>query len=136
MQIKNSELQSTLTKFESLKGYPLDGDITLALIQLKKKLNSSVSVTEEAIKSTKESFALKNEDGSPNILIKTADDGKQYYFYQFESPAKELECQKQLDIINDGLTIIDDMSIAKERLLTLKLTEEQMESLLLLTNQQ
>lgn len=132
MNVKNGELAGMITSLNSLKDLKLDGDISLAVVKLKKALTGFLDDLNQAEKSIIESFCQKDESGTPVSGVKE-ENGAQFVSYQFDSEETSKKCLIELNNVrSQSVTLPIITSIIENRISLIKCSPEQMEGLLLL----
>ncbi len=133
MKVKNNELGSKLFQLNQLKGIILNGDVNVAIVELKVQLKAKMAIVEEAIKAVIEPVCLKGEDGKPSIEHQQTEQGV-YVAYKFPDTKTELECKEKINEIDSMETEfnISPSSLTKEVILGIRCTPDQTEALLMM----
>lgn len=134
MKTKNYQIEGFLESLQTLKKISFDGDISLAVVRLKKSLYDRLILTQEAEKNVIESFCLKDETGRPKTEM-IDDNGVYRLSYSFDSPDTSKKCMEELSKIKNEEFELDNGAILPQRISSIKCSPEQMEALLLLTSQ-
>lgn len=133
MNVKNIALGTTLSTLDSLKGLFLEGDVALAIVDLRNQIEVKLNLAEKAMMSVAESLCTKDDDGKPVKETKQTEKGI-YISYKFPTPEDELKCQVELGKINDTEVElnISPSSMSREVISKMKCTTDQTEALLLM----
>lgn len=93
-KIKNKELEEILTNASHLGAYPMPGDLTLAVIETRKKLKIAFETYTDACKQIGESRCEKDKDGKPLTVFQKDEQGNELFDYPKKLKFKDLASEQ------------------------------------------
>lgn len=93
-KIKNKELEEILTNASHLGTYPMPGDLTLAVIEVRKRLKMAFETYTDACKQIGEARCEKDKDGTPLTVFQKDDQGNDLFDYPKKLKFKDYASEK------------------------------------------